>query len=402
MKNKKTIIVLLVVIVFTFFAFLVISKNIESLDIGSKSVSIVTDHSFEFKFIKEVSTNNTDNILVSPYSVKVALNMLKDGTDRESYEQINKVLGNSKTNYINNDSVQVANGIFIKDKYRNEVSNKYIDRLRKEYNSEVIIDPFKGPEKINNWVSKKTDKMIPVLLDSIDSEFVLALVNALAIDVEWEKAFVCDNTKEEDFYKADGKTIKVAMMHDYDSNGKYFETERAKGIILPYKGKKNKKLELIAILPNDDINNYIDKFDDEELKKIDKYKDVPTKISLSLPKFKYEYDLKTFKNNLENMGIKDIFVSGKANLSKMFKANNDYYVSQAIHKTYIELDEKGTKAAAASGFVISKNAAEEEEITHIEFNKPFAYIIRDKKSNEILFFGMMYEPNKWEGSNCDG
>ena len=82
--------------------------------------------------------------------------------------------------------------------------------------------------------------------------------------------------------------------------------------------------------------------------------------------------------------------------------NNDYYVSQAIHKTYIELDEKGTKAAAASGFVISKNAAEEEEITHIEFNKPFAYIIRDKKSNEILFFGMMYEPNKWEGSNCDG
>jgi len=104
---------------------------------------------------------------------------------------------------------------------------------------------------------------------------------------------------------------------------------------------------------------------------------------------------------LQNMGVRDVFNPGAANLSAMFKKDNDFYVSEAIHKTYIELDEKGTKAAASTAFVISKNAAVEDYVS-IRFDKPFVYIIRDKKTKEILFFGKVLEPNKWEGNKCNG
>ncbi len=405
MTNKKSIIIFVTLIIFVFFASLVISKNLENRVTENKKPTskknVELDNEFAIKFIKMVDRGRQENYLISPYSVEIALNMLKDGANGESAKQIEKLLNNKVVNILNyKNNVNTANGLFVKDVYKDSISNEYVKKLKNNYSADVLYDSFTTPLKINDWVNEKTKKMIPELIKEIDNNFVLALVNALAIDVEWEEAFECKRTSEEKFY-IDDTTINVAMMHKNDSSGKYFETDNAKGIILSYKNTgKNEGLELIAILPND-INTYVESFDKNELDAIDKYKEnKDEKIALSIPKFTYDYELKDFKEILIQMGVKDVFDGSKADLSKMFKNNNDFYVSKAIHKTHIELDEKGTKAAAATGFIVSKNAVSEPN-KELVFDKPFLYLIRDKKTKEILFFGKLYEPNKWEGSECN-
>ena len=400
MKKKKTIIIIIAMLVIIFITSLVISKNNENT-IRKRNISKV-DYKFTLNFIKEVDKNRKDNYLVSPYSVEIALNMLRDGTSGDSKKQIEDALGNRVINNLSvNKNIKIANGLFVKDLYKKDISNKYVKGLKNDYSADVIYDEFKTPKVINDWVNNKTDKMIPVLLDQVDSNFVLAIVNALAINEEWENSFECEKTIKDTFTKKDGSTIKVAMMNG-TNNGTYFETDNAKGVVLPYKSKNEKEgLEFIAILPND-IDSYINNLNEKELKAIDSYKgNSESELRIALPKFSYEYDLQDFMKVLQSMGIKDVFNPGAANLSAMFKKDNDFYVSEAIHKTHIELDEKGTKAAASTAFVISKNDAAGDYIS-IRFDKPFVYIIRDKKTKEILFFGKVLEPNKWEGNKCNG
>ena len=400
MKKKKTIIIIIAMLVIIFITSLVISKNNENT-IRKRNISKV-DYKFTLNFIKEVDKNRKDNYLVSPYSVEIALNMLRDGTSGDSKKQIEDALGNRVINNLSvNKNIKIANGLFVKDLYKKDISNKYVKGLKNDYSADVIYDEFKTPKVINDWVNNKTDKMIPVLLDQVDSNFVLAIVNALAINEEWENSFECEKTIKDTFTKKDGSTIKVAMMNG-TNNGTYFETDNAKGVVLPYKSKNEKEgLEFIAILPND-IDSYINNLNEKELKAIDSYKgNSESELRIALPKFSYEYDLQDFMKVLQSMGIKDVFNPGAANLSAMFKKDNDFYVSEAIHKTHIELDEKGTKAAASTAFVISKNDAAGDYVS-IRFDKPFVYIIRDKKTKEILFFGKVLEPNKWEGNKCNG
>ena len=400
MKKKKTIIIIIAMLVIIFITSLVISKNNENT-IRKRNISKV-DYKFTLNFIKEVDKNRKDNYLVSPYSVEIALNMLRDGTSGDSKKQIEDALGNRVINNLSvNKNIKIANGLFVKDLYKKDISNKYVKGLKNDYSADVIYDEFKTPKVINDWVNNKTDKMIPVLLDQVDSNFVLAIVNALAINEEWENSFECEKTIKDTFIRDDGSTIKVAMMNG-TNNGTYFETDNAKGVVLPYKSKNEKEgLEFIAILPND-IDSYINNLNEKELKAIDSYKgNSESELRIALPKFSYEYDLQDFMKVLQSMGIKDVFNPGAANLSAMFKKDNDFYVSEAIHKTHIELDEKGTKAAASTAFVISKNDAAGDYVS-IRFDKPFVYIIRDKKTKEILFFGKVLEPNKWEGNKCNG
>ena len=400
MKKKKTVIIIIAMLVIIFITSLIISRNNENT-IRKRNISKV-DYKFTLNFIKEVDKNRKDNYLVSPYSVEIALNMLRDGTSGNTKKQIEDALGKRVINNLSvNKNIKIANGLFVKDLYKKDISNKYVRGLKNDYSADVIYDEFKTPKVINDWVNNKTDKMIPVLLDQVDANFVLAIVNALAINEEWENSFKCENTIKDTFTKKDGSTIKVAMMNG-TNNGTYFETDNAKGVVLPYKSKSDKEgLEFIAILPND-IDSYINNLNEKELKAIDSYKgNSESELRIAIPKFSYEYDLQDFMKVLQNMGVRDVFNPGAANLSAMFKKDNDFYVSEAIHKTYIELDEKGTKAAASTAFVISKNAAVEDYVS-IRFDKPFVYIIRDKKTKEILFFGKVLEPNKWEGNKCNG
>ena len=130
--------------------------------------------------------NNGKNKVYSPLSIKYALEMVGEGADGDSKTQIDSVIGDYVARkYTNSSHMSFANALFVRDSYKESVLDSYISTLKTTYGAEVIFDPFKSPEVINNWVSGKTFKLIPNLMDNVDGlDYVL--VNALAIDMEWK------------------------------------------------------------------------------------------------------------------------------------------------------------------------------------------------------------------------
>ena len=374
---------------------------------------------FNIKLIKQV--NKKGNYLISPYSIEIALNMLGEGANGNTKKQIDSVLPDRKINNVSvKDRINVANGVFIKDDYKDLIRKEFKNTLANDYDSEIIYDKFKTPDVINNWVNTKTDGMIEKILDRIEENFTLGLANAIAIDVDWASEFECQDTKKQEFTKIDGKKINVEMMHNsYKSKGyKYLKSDDATGVVIPYKsydvktGKVDydggRNLEFIGILPEKDVETYVNNLSSKKLNKlIDNGKEASSKyeIKLALPRFTYEYEVPKFGEVLESMGIKDAFNPKKADFTNIMNKKDmkdNLYVGTAIHKTYIDLNESGTRAAAVTYFGVDAMGLPDEkgESVEIKFNRPFVYMIRDSKTKEILFFGAVYEPNIWKGSTC--
>lgn len=391
------------------------NSEVNGTVIENKDVS-----SFNENFIKSMNVSS-DNYLVSPYSVEIALKMLVSGADGNTMAEINNVIGNkSVTNFNINNRIGVANALFIKDLYKNYVNSSFSDNLKSTYNADIVYDKFENADVINKWCSEKTWDMIDSLYDSLSSDFVLGLANAVAIDVEWAKEFDCNNTKSEEFTKLDNSKINVEMMHNnYNSDIKYFVNDSYSGVVIPYKKYNSNgevdvagsNLEYVGILPGSSVNDFINGLGENGLGNIDSNSIVASNeknIEVSLPRFKYEYKVENFVNVLQNMGIRDVFDKNNADLSKIISKSDmtslgigNLYVDTAVHKTYIDLNEKGTKAATVTGFNINAyGAATQPEIVKIEFNKPFVYLIRDALSKEVLFFGAVNSPSEWKGSTC--
>lgn len=424
MSKRMICVLIIAIIITTITASIVInykSKQTNNKNNYEKPNLKYEDGKFNINLIKTVNIDKKDNYLISPYSIELALNLLKAGADGETLNEIENVIGTRNiNNVIIKDRISVANAAFIKNKYKDIVKKDYSNILKDKYNSEILYDEFKTPKIINDWVNNKTNGMIDKILDSVDSNFALGLANALAIDVEWDSPFDCSGTRSEKFTKDDGKVISVEMMHKkFTYNGiKYLKNDNANGIIIPYKmynptdGKvdyvKGTNLEFIAILPNKDVYSYINNITTEELDNLEKNAKEPNEnleINLAIPRFKYDYTLDNFKEVLKQMGINLAFDDDLADFTKIMDRSNEYgnlFVGDAFHKTHIELNEKGTKAAAVTYFGMYTNSSmpKEKEKINITFDKPFIYIIRDVKTKEMLFFGTVYEPNKWSGSTC--
>lgn len=418
---KKKVIVLIIIIFVIIAAIMLINMKQKDIEKINNNKIIYENNNFNLNLIKKVNLDNHENYLISPYSIEIALNMLKEGAEGNTLKELENVIGSRNINDITiKDHVSVANASFIKNEYKKYVKKEYYEILKDKYNSEILYDDFKTPKVINDWVNEKTNGMIEDILDNMNDYFVLGIANALAIDVEWDSPFDCSKTISQKFTKEDGSSFNTEMMHaSFKHEGtKYLKNDNATGIIIPYKkyNSKNGKedmengnnLEFIAILPNDSVSNYINNLTSEELDNLllsaEESSDKLT-INLSLPRFKYDYKLDNFMDILKNMGIKEIFDSEKADLTNIIERNettDNIFVGEVIHKTHIDLNEKGTKAAAVTYAGIFSNGAmlEEKRKVNIIFNKPFIYMIRDNETKEILFFGTIYEPNKWNGSTC--
>ena len=403
--------VLIIIIMVVALVSIISSREKRAREKKEKDIVVETTGNYNIDIIKEFNASaNKTNYLLSPYNIEIALNMLREGADGKTKEELDKVLGNrSITDLSLKDKIGIANAVFIKDEYKNNVKKDFYSILTTKYHSEVIYDEFRSPDKINNWVKEKTNGMIEKILDQMSSDFVMGLGSALAIDVKWENKFECDKTYGEEFTKIDNNKLNVEMMHKtYEGEAKYLKTDEVEGIVIPYEKGDNSNIELefIGLLPKDDVDSFINQLTKDKLDNILNSKRETSdsfNINLSLPRFKYDYDEKKFIEVLENIGIKEAFNPETANFKKMIEIAENVYVGEAIHKTHIELNESGTKAAAVTYFGMFKNSAMmpgEVETVDIKFNKPFVYMIREKNTGEILFFGAVYEPNLWNGSTC--
>lgn len=347
-----------------------------------------------------------ENYMISPYSIEVVLSMLRDGASETTLEELEKVVPERdiKTFEVK-ERINVANALFIKNGVN--VKKDYETILTTKYASEVIYDEFKTPDVINNWANKETYGMIPKVLETIGDNFLLGLGNAVAIDVEWQNKFECGSTKLEKFTKLDGSKIDVAMMHNYYEGGtSYYKDDNATYVSIPYTtydsdGNYNSngtQLEFIGILPKEDVDSYIDSFNFNDIGSIVKKMDTADdklNIRLSLPKFKYDYSVDGLKGILEDLGLNETF-GPKPNFEKI--ADYDMSISDVVHKSFIDLSESGTKAAAVTVITFEDNAIamEPPEIVEVNFDKPFIYMIKDVDSDEILFFGVVYSPTEYK------
>lgn len=370
-------------------------------------VQNVDNNTFDFSFLK--MENEEANMLYSPLSIKYALKMLQEGADGNTLSQIEKVTSNlSLTKYQNIDKVlSLANGLFIKDTFYSRVKPEYNSLLASQYNAEILQDKFENANNINKWIDNKTLGIIQKMLE--DNNVIgakMILVNALALDMEWDEQFSDNNTYGKTFYFKDGTEMQATTMtkETSESNTSYYKDENITALTMDLKQYDNTKFEFVALMPDKDLKQFVDNFSIDKMNEIDKNLRTADKekdgVIVNIPKFSFEYDLK-LKDDLQKLGITDAF-NGLANFEKM--ANESLYVSDALHKANIDFTEKGVKAAAVTAFVMKNSMAmpgKEKHLVEVNINKPFMFLIRDKNTKEIWFTGTIYEPNKWENDKVE-
>ena len=267
-KGFIVFIILIIMLVGVGGMFMLKNKNEDKNDnrtipVDNPDINVNLNNEFNMDIIKIVNSKETGNYLISPYSIEIALNMLKEGSDGETYNQINKVVPARDIAYFDvKNRMSVANAIFVKNSEKENISENYINKLQTSYKSDLIYDEFKTPDKINNWVNEKTYNMIPKILNDISKDFVLGLSNAVAIDVEWANQFECIKTSSKEFTTSNG-VKNVEMMSNNYNRATYILNDNEKGIILPYKSYTNAgevdydnksdstKLEFVAVMPTE-------------------------------------------------------------------------------------------------------------------------------------------------------
>ena len=364
---------------------------------------------FALKFLK--MENNKSNMIYSPLSIKYALNMLKDGANGNTQKQIDSLIGNEKvTKYENiGNNLSLANSVFIRDTFSNNIKDDYKDLLINNYNAELKYDPFKNAKEVNNWIEKQTLGQIKNMLKDntvSNPDCKMILINALAIDMEWADSFSEEDTHGRPFYLENGEEVKATMMNQKNESEdvSYYVDNNITALSMNLEEYDNVQMECVVIMPDSNLHDYINSFSLDNLDKINKNfkkaSDTKAGLDISIPRFSYDYDL-SLKDDLIDLGVKDAFDSSLADFSNMTD-KSEFYVSEALHKANIDFSEKGVKAAAATVIYVTEGMVlEEEKPIEININKPFMYIIRDKETNEIWFVGTVYKPNLWENDKAD-
>uniref|UniRef100_A0A8C8SVR8 Serpin B10 n=1 Tax=Pelusios castaneus TaxID=367368 RepID=A0A8C8SVR8_9SAUR len=373
--------------------------------------------SFTLDLFKKLNESFKDeNIFFSPWSISTALAMTYVGARGNTATQMAEVgitnslqiLSFSHTEDIHSEFQALISSINKpQNSYLLKTANRliyfkanflsfqgYVEFVKKYYHAEPQTVNFKNAaeqvrKEINSWVEKQTEGKIQNLLpeDAVDANTALVLVNAIYFKGKWEKRFLNENTTENPFRLSKTKTKPVQMMFLKDTFPMYYlETMKVQIAELPY---VNNDLSMLILLP-DDID---DKSTERELtyEKLSKWTSPEMmekiKVEMFLPRFKLQesYNLKP---TLISMGMQDAFNQRKANLTGMSQKNN-LFVSQAFHKSFVEVNEEGTEAAASTGVVIEVRSS---NAVKFKADHPFLFFIRHNQSKSILFFGRFCSP----------
>ncbi|MGB9781271.1 serpin family protein [Caldanaerobacter sp.] len=373
-----------------------INKNpVSEKNIDEKFINNTADFSIE---LFKKSTNDKKNSLISPLSVMLALAMTANGADNETLSQMEKVLGRdisieelnkylyTYTKKLPNEEkskLTIANSIWFKE--NNFIPSKdFLQIIADYYKADIFKAAFDSStvSDINNWVKSKTNGMIDKILNKIDPEDVMYLINAVAFDAEWETVYEKAGVHEDIFTDVHGNRQKVEFMNSEENL--YIEEENAVGFVKPY--AKN-HYSFVAILPDENIsvNEYIKTLTGQKF--IDLIKNAKiTLVRAFLPKFKYEYTIK-MNETLESLGMTDAFLPDKADFSKLGKSDiGNLYISEVLHKTFISVDELGTKAGAVTSVDI-KTSGMPVNSKLVKLNRPFIFAIIDNSTNLPIFIG---------------
>jgi len=360
------------------------------------------DNRFAFNMFREVSALAAGpNTFFSPLSLNMALGMLYNGASGETREEMAEVMGmdgftETEINAYYQKMAQallevdpltdisIANSIWYREGF--PVSQDFLDINQTYFDAAVNALDFSKPEAvdiINSWCADKTkDRIKKIINPPIPDEMVMYLINALYFKSKWETQFEKSQTKQDDFTKADKSKIRVNLM-EQTAGFPYYADQTLQCVELPY---GNGAFGMAVILPADhiSIDQLVEYLDDTTWQQIvnNMY---PQSMHLKLPRFKIECEMQ-LNQPVQNAGMQRIFIGGFANISDI-----DLAVSQIIQKTFVEVNEEGTEAAAVTIIGIDTTVAPPTIIPFFA-NRPFLYLIKEKSTGAILFIGRMDEP----------
>lgn len=363
-------------------------------------------------FQKCVAQNQGNNIMLSPLSAQSALAIAANGAAGTNLAELKKVLCSSEKapegmelSELNRNlrcymqslqstesvKLQYGNSIWIRDDAeRIRVKEDFLSRIS-VFDADAFLASFDNTtlEDMNGWVDFQTFGMIPSVLNEISDSAVMYILNAIAFDGKWETPFLAEDILEEfTFTRADGETQTVTAMHQELST--YLEDAHAAGFLKYYKNDAGKKYAFMALLPKEGMTpeEYIagltwEGFDDI----LNAVQNIP--VSITMPKFKSEYS-QELNLALQQMGMVDAFLDG-ADFSELAKTQTGILkVDRVFQKTFIEVDEEGTKAAAVTVVEMTDGCApvcEEQKL--VVLDRPFVYAIVDMDTGLPVFIGVL-------------
>ena len=383
-----------------------VSKKDKKQKIDTQTV-VAGNSDFAFELYKQLREAE-GNLFFSPYSISTALALTYAGARNDTEKQMAEVLGfdlrqemfhcafgklqrqlneqGKKGDY----QLSVANALWLQKDY--ELLKEFIDLNKTHYDAGLSRVDFKTQAEktrkiINEWVEKKTNQKIKNLIPAgtLDAMTRFVLTNAVYFKGDWASQFDPKDTEEADFYVTSGEKVKADLMYKKE-DFKYAETENIQILELPYKGDD---LSMVVLLPkkNCDITKLEESLTTENL--FEWLKMLRNReVIVHLPKFKLTSRFE-LAGVLGKMGMIDAFTR-RADFSGM-TGNRDLFIAAVLHKAYVDVNEEGTEAAAATG-VVMKMTAMPTPPPVFRADRPFVFMVKDNTSNSVLFIGRLTNP----------
>lgn len=333
------------------------------------------------------------NVLLSPLSALCALGMTANGANGETLAQMEDVLGLPVAS-LNADlaawsgsltedaQIVLANSLWVRDGGTFQPEDAFLDAAGRTYGAEVIPAKLDASSagQINQWVKKHTGGMVDRIVDEIPPNAMLYLINALALDAEWEDVYKSYQVQENIFTTEDGEEQPATLM--YSLEGWYIEDGQAQGFLKPYKGDR---WAFAALLPEEGLSleAYASTLTGEHLRELLNAEDAL--VEAGIPKFE-SASAADLAGSLKALGMPDAFSAGAADFSGMGTCDaGPLYISKVLHHTSISVTERGTKAGAATAAEVECGAA--PDFHTVFLNRPFLYMLVDRETNLPAFIG---------------
>jgi serpin B len=377
----------------------------KQLELPDKAGLVIEQcNSFGFELFREIAQEEPENnLMISPLSASVALTMLLNGCQGNTYEQIHDMLGygDLSAEEINGTyqsltaqlltvdpdvELALANAVWYREGF--QVKASFLSTMQDVFESRVEGLDFSQPsslDAINGWASDNTNGKIKKVLDKISPDAVMFLMNALYFKGTWTWKFDQENTSSKPFTNDYGNIANVETMSDKIPSRVYMgDGYRAIEI---YYGRMN--FSMIIILPSSSIQELLSGFSstswDELTDALDQMQSDPEETDLQMPKFTFDYE-KQLNDRLKSLGMTDAFEPSLADLGGISDAY--IYVNFVKQNTFVNVDEEGTEAAAVTTIGIYETSIQEPFI----INKSFIFAIRERTTNTLMFIGKVMEP----------
>jgi serpin B len=381
-------------------------RAVDALRGTSAKAVVGANNGFGFRLFAELLRKDPQrNTFISPTSIALALEMTYNGATGAtkaamartlgvggaSLDQVNEAALNLQTLLRNADpSVDLAIANSLWGNKQVKFKQDFLDRNQRFYGAKLTSLDFASPEAvktINGWVSDNTRGKIPKIINGIPPDMILYLIDAVYFKGDWQDKFDKAETKDKPFHLASGTTVQHPLMH---RTGRY-PYLRGKGfeaVALPYgKGKlsmyvflpdKTSSIEaFLAGLTNAGWEKWMTGFSNDE-------------GSVSIPRFRSEYGV-LLNGALQALGMSPAFAGGFGGMG-----SDDWFISEVNHKTYVNMDEEGTEAAAATEVGIEEGTIAPSPRQPFNFvaDRPFFYSIREADTGAVLFMGVLYDPRR--------